>query len=674
MERLPFRQVHLDFHTSPHIPDIGINFDPDSFARTLQEASVDSVTVFAKCHHGQSYYPTKIGVPHPHLARPDLLGEMVTACHKRGIRVQAYTTVLWDEQAWADHPEWRVIWADGRLGGHGGPLKPGWKNLCMNTSYADYVIGQIEEVIDLYPVDGIFIDIVSYIGGGCVCSTCLRQMQAAGINPQDPQQLARFALEAERRFMRRTTQAIHARRPGLAIFYNSRLKVEWDANLSNSPEMDDFTHLEIESLPGGFWGYGHFPLYARYFQGFNKPMLGMTGRFHTLWGDFGGLRNRAALEFECFQSLAHGAGCSIGDQLHPRGVLEPAVYQRIGEVYAEVARREQWVAGSQALPELGVLTVNGAPGLSGAAMHGMGESLPLSDVGAVNVLEQLKYQFSVLDSGSDLLPFKVIILPDNVTVDAPLAEKLRAFLRQGGKLLVTDRSGMVGSDFSLADEMGVHYAGPAPFAPDYLLLSPELSADIEPMAHSCELQGSRVAVAAGAHVLARAGASYFNRTWDHFCSHQYSPFDADSGDALVVEHGSVLYIARPLFREYATSARRVHKLLIGNCLKRLLPTPRVGAHNLPSTAIVTVRRQSQDLIAHLLHYVHQRRGQGLDVIEDVLPLHDVEVSIRAERQPQAVELVPERQAVEWTWQDGYVRVRIPRVNGYQIVRLQGAAA
>jgi len=673
VERLPFRQVHLDFHTSPLIPDIGVDFDAQAFARTLVEASVDSVTVFAKCHHGLSYYPTKIGVPHPHLRRRDLLGEMVNACHQHGIRVQAYTTVLWDEQAWADHPEWRQIFADGRVGGPGAPLKPGWKNVCMNTTYADYVIGQIEEVLDLYPVDGIFIDIVRYIGGGCVCSTCLRQMQAAGINPQDPAQLYRFSLEAERRFMRRTTQAIHAKRPGLAVFYNSRLRVEWDPELSNSPEMDDFTHIEIESLPGGFWGYGHFPLYARYFQGFNRPMLGMTGRFHTLWGDFGGLRNRAALEFECFQALAHGAGCSIGDQLHPRGVLEPAVYRRIGEVYAEVAAREAWVEGSQSLPEIGVLTVNGAPGISGEALHGLGEGLPLSDVGAVNILEQLKYQFQVLDAGMDLTPFKVVILPDRAAVDAPLAEKLRAYLRQGGRLLITDRSGLVGNDFALADEMGVHYAGPAPFAPDYLLLSPEITGDIEPMAHSCELQGSRVAVAAGAHVLARAGASYFNRTWDHFCSHQYAPFDVDSGDALVVEHGNILYIARPLFREYASSARRVHKQLIDNCLKRLLPAPRVGEHNLPSTAIVTVRRQGQDLIVHLLHYVHQRRGQGLDVIEDVLSLHEVDLAIHAACQPQSVELVPERQPVAWRWQDGYVYLRVSRVNGYQIVRIAGAA-
>lgn len=672
METLPFRQVHLDFHTSPAIPGIGTDFDASEFASVLQKARVNSISVFAKCHHGYSYYPTKIGTVHPHLQR-DLLGEMVAACHQAGIRVQAYTTVVWDELAWAEHPEWRQVFTDGKMGKIGGPLKPGWKNNCPNTGYADYVIAQIEEVLDLYPVDGFFIDIVRYIGGPCVCSTCLRQMQAESVDPLDPDHLYRFSLEAERRFMRRTTRAIQAKRANVAIFYNSRLRVEWDEEMSNRPELEDFTHLEIESLPGGFWGYSHFPLNVRYFQTYNRPLIAMTGRFHTTWGDFGGLRNRAALEFECFQALAHGAGCSIGDQLHPRGRLDPAVYQRIGEVYAEVEKREAWVQDSRALPEVGVLTVNGAPGKSGEMLHNEGDSLPQSDLGALYALEQLKVQFQVLDAGSDLSPYKVIVLPDQVPVDPPLAEKLRAYLRAGGKLLASDRSGLAGDDFSLAQEMGIHYQGPAQYAPDYLLLGPELSGGIEPMFHSCEQPGSRVTAAPGAAVLGTSGAPYFNRTWEHFCSHQYTPFDRDSGEPLVVEHGNSLYLSRPLFREYALSSRKVHKQVIGNCLARLLPSPRVGKNNLPSTAIVTVRQKESDLVIHLLHYVHQRRGRGLDIIEDVLPLHDVEICVRAERRPQEVLLAPEMQPVEWSWQDGYACLRIPRVNGYQIVLMRNAA-
>ena len=54
----PMRQVHLDFHTSPDIPDVGTDWDAQHFVETLQQAHVNSITVFAKCHHGMNYYPT----------------------------------------------------------------------------------------------------------------------------------------------------------------------------------------------------------------------------------------------------------------------------------------------------------------------------------------------------------------------------------------------------------------------------------------------------------------------------------------------------------------------------------------------------------------------------------------------------------------------------------------
>ncbi len=664
---LPFRQVHLDFHTSPDIPDVGAEFDVQEFVHTLQSGHVNSVTVFAKCHHGYSYYPTRVGTPHPHLKR-DLLGEMIQACHRAGIRVPVYTTVVWDELAWATHPEWRQLSPDGHIAGpSSSPLEPGWKNLCLNTGYANYVIAQIEEILEMYEGDGLFIDIVRYGDQPCVCATCLGQMLDQGLDPADIDQIGRFALQAERRFMDRTTRAIRAKDPKQSVYFNSRLRMEWNPEMGNRPELHNFTHLEIESLPGGFWGYDHFPMYVRYFQTFDRDLVGQTGRFHTAWGDFGGLRNQAALTFECFQALAHGATCSIGDQLHPRGRLEPAVYQHIGAVYAEVERREPWCANTQPLPDIGVITAN-------AGRHMREGGINESDRGALHTLEQLKHQFQFIDAGSDLSPYAVVILPDAVPVDTALAERLRAYLSAGGRLLITDRSGWNEEmgDFALAHEMGVHWAGVATHTPDYLVVGPELSDGIEPMHHVCLLPGVRVTADPHARALAWSGVPYFNRTWQHFCSHQYTPMDRTTGDPVAVQNGAVVYVARPLFREYAESARRVHKQVLANCLNILLPQPRVGTHNLPSTAIITARQQGDDLLVHLLHYIHQRRGHSLDVIEDVLPLHDATLSIRATQRPSAVQLVPERQAIEWTWEGGYVRFTVPRVDGYQIVQLAGA--
>jgi len=665
----PFRQVHLDFHTSPLIPDVGADFDPQEFVRTLQEAHVNSITVFAKCHHGYSYYPTKVGTPHPHLKR-DLLGEMIEACHRAGIRVPVYITVVWDELAFAEHPEWRQVTPEGGIAGPSdSPLKPGWKNLCINTPYADYVLAQVEEVLEEYEPDGFFLDIVlrSTRFGGCVCATCFKDMLAKGLDPTDAEQRSAFALDVERRFMSRAHELLIGQKPGLSLYFNSRLRMNFNPAKGLRPESGYFTHFEIESLPGSpHWGYDHFPTFVRYLQTLGKELLGMTGRFHTAWGDFGGLRNRAALEFECFSALAHGAICSIGDQLHPRGRLDGAVYQRIGEVYGQVEAVERWCENTEALPEIGVFTAN-------TAVEGQQPLIHSTDRGVLHVLEQLKYQFQFIDAGADLSPYPVVILPDQIAVDDRLANRLRNYLAERGKLLITGESGLnrERGEFVLSEEMGIHYEGPAEFSPDYVIVGPELAAGVEPMPHVCRLPGVRATPGPGTQTLARAGAPYFNRTWQHFCSHQYTPMEKVTEDPIITQNNGVIYVARPLFQEYAQSAQRVHRQILANCLRRLLPRPRIGEHNFPSTAIVTVRRQGDDLLVHLLHYVHQRRGL-LDVVEDVLPLVDVELSVRSERRPSAVQLVPQEEPLEWEFRDGYARLRVPRVSGHQMILLTDA--
>ena len=73
------RQIHLDFHTSEAIPDIAANFDPRTFAETARKAEASSITVFARCHHGWLYYPSKRfpELIHPNLKNHNLLLEQV---------------------------------------------------------------------------------------------------------------------------------------------------------------------------------------------------------------------------------------------------------------------------------------------------------------------------------------------------------------------------------------------------------------------------------------------------------------------------------------------------------------------------------------------------------------------------------------------------------------------
>ena len=103
-----FRQVHLDFHTGPAIPEVGQSFNKQDWQDKIKRARVNSITCFSLCHHGLSYHPTKIGMMHPGL-KYNLLREQMDACKEIDVNVPVYVTGGINNYAAYNHPEWRRI-------------------------------------------------------------------------------------------------------------------------------------------------------------------------------------------------------------------------------------------------------------------------------------------------------------------------------------------------------------------------------------------------------------------------------------------------------------------------------------------------------------------------------------------------------------------------------------
>ena len=99
-----FRQVHLDFHTSGLIPNIGRKFSKSQFQDMLKLGHVDSITIFAKCHHGYAYFPSETIPKHPGLSF-DLLAAQIEAAHEIDVKVPIYLSVGLDEHLAWEHPE-----------------------------------------------------------------------------------------------------------------------------------------------------------------------------------------------------------------------------------------------------------------------------------------------------------------------------------------------------------------------------------------------------------------------------------------------------------------------------------------------------------------------------------------------------------------------------------------
>ncbi len=256
---LRFRQIHMDFHTSELIEGIGADFDPEEYADTLARAHVDSVSTFARCHHGMIYYDTQLFPErhHPHLAR-NLLREQIDACHARNIRVPIYITVQWDHFSATQHPEWVCIDGDGNTIGTP-PFEAGfYREMCVNSPYVfDFLRPHTQEVLETLPTDGIFFDIVR--PQPCACKYCRAGMEAEGLDPSDLAVRRQFGLASLNRFKEEMTGFVRQFNSDCTIFYNAG-----HIGPRHRAVTDAYTHWELESLPSGGWGYLHFPIAQRY--------------------------------------------------------------------------------------------------------------------------------------------------------------------------------------------------------------------------------------------------------------------------------------------------------------------------------------------------------------------------------------------------------------------------
>lgn len=662
--RFPNRWIHMDFHTSPLIPGIAAEFNSEEFANTLKEAYVDSVTVFALCHHGQCYYPTQIGKKHPHLHR-DLLGDMISACHAEGINVPAYISVVWNEQAAKEHPEWCQIETNGKFAGRS-PLdnsSSSWRWICMNNpEFVNYISKLTKEVIEGYNVDGIFFDIVKQCDPGCVCQYCLDSMEEKNLDPTNEDDLRKHSLIVSQTFMKKMSNLIWSEGPDLTVFYNSNLRLNPEIEKGNRPELNYHSHLEIESLPSGDWGYNHFPLFIRYFRNMGKSVIGMTGRFHKSWGDFGGLKNQAALEFECFQSLAHGAACSIGDQLHPTGKLNETVYSRIKEVYQLVAEKESWCINADPVTEIGLMLVNSSK--RNTDNNGMA-----NEEGAMQMLQESHYQFDLIDEESDFMRYRLIILPDQLNLTDKVLNKLKRFIKSGGKLIASDEALLDKDDNVFSIPLGVKYKQNYPYTPHYISPDSKVFSNVSQMDYVMYETGTQIEAESETEILAKLGDPYFNRTYKTFSSHAQAPLSTITNYPAMTKRNNIVYISSPVFKAYRFHGNKIYKEMVQKALELLIPEPVIKA-KAPTTATITVMKQENRMVVHLLHYIPQRKARDIDIIEDKIPLYRIPIKLRAEHKPRYVSLVPKNTDLDFKYNGGYVEFEVPEIYGHQMVSVE----
>ncbi|MBT3297254.1 MAG: beta-galactosidase [Verrucomicrobia bacterium] len=626
-------------------------------------------------HRSWNYNETQVGAMHPNLSF-DLLRAQFDACKEIDINVPIYITAGVNNRVAEEHPEWRLITPEGNLGGWtDSPLKAGFKTLCFNTPYLDYLCELIREVASQYPdCDGIFTDIIEQ--HQCCCRWCLADMAAEGYDPEVEADRKRFSKRTLRKYYKASTAAAKHVDPAMPIFHNSGHIQRGETEI-----LQYFDHLELESLPTGGWGYDHFPMSAKYCEKLPHDFLGMTGKFHTSWGEFGGIKHPNALRYECAAMLAYGSKCSVGDQLHPSGRLDETTYRVIGQAFSEVAAKEPWCDHVETLADVAILST--------VAVDEAHPRVCSADIGASRILLEEQIPFTIIDGEMDFAPYKLLILPDDIKIKPPLKAKLDTYLAAGGKLLLSGQSGVSDEGDRFIFDTGATVDGVSEFSPDYLLPVEALRPDFVSTPVVAYTPSYRIKVSDG-QSLGEVYDPYFNRAYDHFCSHQHTPYrEQASGYDCGVRKGNILYLAHAVFSLYRGLGAVVYKEYAARAIRRLLGDDLSVQTNMPSTARLNLNDQPGEsrYVLHLLFANTVNRGgrislqggnmvgsaKGTEVIEELLPLSNTTVELKTPRQVTGARLEPQGEECPFETTERGIRLTIESFSCHQMVVLDYAS-
>ena len=639
------RQVHLDFHTFEKIPVVGNKFSKENFKSALKTAKLQSITVFAKCNRGFCYYPTDVGVMHPSL-NFDLTAAMVDAAHEIGVRAPIYVNAGLSEKEAENHPEW---WSYEKAPkSEGGTAEwCGFTLLCLSDGpYANHLYKLTEEICKRYKkVDGLFFDI-TLIGKTCYCEHCLNGMKELGLDYKNVEDAKNYFTQKRKLFMKKCTDVMRKYHPDATIFFNSG-----GAEMGR-PEYHEFsTHFEMEDLPTSWGGYDKMPLRAKYFSRKGKPFLGMTGKFHLDWGEFGGYKTPDALKYEIASMALYGAGCSVGDHMHPTGEMDLQTYKNIGFAYDYLEKIEPYCYGGDATAKLGVYI-----------------SFDFADtLGIANILCQSQIDFEIV-ADDNFKEFSTVIIPNGVVLSEDSLGKFKEFLSSGGKAIFFGNSLIKDGKFQV--DVGAEYISSPEFDCDYLTLAKEV--DNIPTSPLLSYYCGHTVKATDGEVIAFRRPPYFSRHKDVCAPERQIPFNHEA-ELLpaAIKKNNMLYCAHPIPTNYKKFGSVYHKnyfLLLLNKIgfEKVFDIKGLGAEG----RATMIKQTDKNRYCLNMTYASPVRRGCAEIIEDIPDIYNIKITLNLPEKLTKAYLGITGEELTVTEEKGKQTVTLPKLNCHASVVLE----
>jgi len=468
-----WRRMLIDMHIPDWEKEFLSKYEPEQIAEQYERAGLQSVMFYCQSHTGICNWPAKTGKVHEALLNRDVVEEMVDQLKKRDIFSCAYYSVIFNNWAYLAHEEWRIVSAN-----PGSSIFQGRAGNCCpnNPDYRSFALEQARDLVERYDFDGFFYD-MTFWPNVCLCPHC-RELYKKETEFEIPEVIdwtdenwCTFQNSREKwmsDFAGELTTTVKNVRPNISVYHNFATSFfNWVAGIPT------YSAVHHDFLGGDFYGSPHEQLLVIKLMTNlteNAPAEFMTSRCIDLH-DHVNLKRVDKMEMQAHAATLFSAAFLFIDAIDPVGTVNPAVYERISDIFEKTSKYEPWLGG-EGVEDIAVYFSNSSKmdfAENGKFLSecGLISTYPHREaaVGAVRILQEAHVPFGVITQKQldSLSNYKVIILPNVLRMCKEEITAFRKYVENGGKLYasgwtsLTEVSGERHEDFMLADVFGCHF-------------------------------------------------------------------------------------------------------------------------------------------------------------------------------------------------------------------------
>ena len=346
-----FRRHLADMHIADWDEFFLSEFDEDEYVNNLKIAQIDTAMIYMQSHIGLCYFPTKVSKEHKAFQKDNRIKKLMEKCRKENISIVGYYSLIFNNQAYYDHPNWRMINERGRTvieeGGRGGLICPN------NSEYREFLINQMNEFFEYFPkMDGVFYD-MPFWPVRCMCKSCQKRFwnetgyeiprEEDWTNPiwliyikKRQEWMAEFSA-----FVTNSSKEIM---PDVSVSQNFAGVIAfpwWAGSTEGISKACDY-------VGGDLYGdlYDH-SFSCKYYLGVtkNSPFEYMLGSCEYNLAEHTVLKTESKLQTEVALTAAHHGATMIIDAIDLNGKLHKKRYERFGKIFETEREYEPYLYG-----------------------------------------------------------------------------------------------------------------------------------------------------------------------------------------------------------------------------------------------------------------------------------------------------------------------------------------